>query len=123
MNIFKYTLHKELWLWLYKYPFKTKYNWPKWGIYNNIINHCFACDYLYINNINIINCKNCPLIPFKYKLYNTCLNGLYENFNASFVKKYINKHYYKSFKKQIKRRRKFAKKIAMLKVKKGVIYE
>lgn len=92
MNIFKYTLHKELWLWLYKHPFKNKLDWPKWDVYNDINYHCFACDYSLFSDkvsvyFNYFNCENCPLIFIKYKIYNTCLNGLYEKFNTIFIKK------------------------------------
>ena len=59
-------LCKELWSWLRDNPNEGKLNWPKWGKYTNVENHCFACEFDFLQNkkndyANFVTCHFCPL--------------------------------------------------------------
>lgn len=116
--IFNYSAHKALWLWLAENPAVTKSAWPGWDEYSSIPRlQCFACQYVtecrwyYRPTIYTPRLK-CTLCPLDWGTYPQCSN----NYNDAGL--YVRYMRAASF----ERRSLFAKQIAELPVKQGVLY-
>lgn len=83
---FKYTKHKKMWDYIIKNleDYVEEYDDPedvlievkeKFLGNENIINDCYACDYVYKEHKSLTDCSKCPLIIGKC----TCKDSLYDN--------------------------------------------
>ena len=51
----------ELWTWLRDSPMREKEEWPGWTKHQAYL-ACFACEYVYKNNEDVLECSLCPLL-------------------------------------------------------------